>query len=376
MLTFKQFLTEMQVNLSKEGTALSSRVIDPRTGEIDNRSRRHLMKEVLPSNIDIDRAVSTLTAPGHQRVNMVPTHTHIVKGTTQHVAVFGLTTGEVKGQTHYHAYFRPVTDDGQVDMSAPEQKIQLSKLSKTKGVKNTLRAEDEMIKNLNARLDNVKKEHGITHVPIVVNNRTYHVHRFVSTPGTPKSDVYSVRGMTYDPNTELHLSLKAGKHPKDVQQWGGISHIKKRNHPEVRAFVKDVYHASLGKLDRGQRFYRTIKDPHLKSMMVFGHDYGSPKFGINNVQAFVQGNINVVPHPTLPGHWTLEASHIIYNGQSIEGKYKPVLVARYQSDRHTSIPNAAQLGINSVGETGSATLAYSRIGAFPSGGIPRNTKPI
>lgn len=361
---------------SKEGTTINSRVIDPNTGSLDNKSVRHLKKYVLPIGTDIDAVISTITAPGNQRVDMAPTHTHIVKPTKQHVTVFGLSTDIVRGISHYHAHTRPVTDEGHVDMSAPEQKIQLNKLSKPKGVKNTLRAEEEMMSNLNTRIQAIKEKHGLTHVPLVIGNQTYNVSHFESTPGTPKSDIYSVRAETTDPNQVLHLSLKAGKHPKDVQQYGGITHSKLRDHPEVRKFLKDVYNYTGGALTKAQHIYRQIEDPRLKSMMVFGHDHGAPSFGVNNVQAFVQGDVNLAPHPTLPGHWKLQASHVILNHEPVEGDHEPVLAARFQSDRHTLIRDAAKLGINNVDQRGTAVLARSRVGAFPLGGIPRKSEPI
>lgn len=377
MLTFKQFLAEMVVTASKRGNAISSRVLDPHTGKLDAKSIRHIKNYVLPAGgADTQGVESIMSSPADHRIDMVPTHTHVLQGTDQHVAVFGISRDTVGGKLHYHAHVRPATEEGYVDMSAPEQRIQLNKLSKPKGVKNTLRAEEEMLSNLNSRLQAIKETHGLTHVPIVVGNDTYHVSHFASTPGTPKSDVYSIHGETADANHTLHLSLKAGKHPKDVQQYGGVSHPKIAIHPEVRQFLKDVYHYTAGKLTKGQHINRPIKDPHLKSMMVFGHNHGASSFGIDNVQAFIQGDIKPVPHPTLPGHWMLQASHIIYNHEPIEGDHDPVLAARFQSDRHTLIPRGSDLGINEINQKGTAVLARSRVGAFPLGGIPSKSETI
>lgn len=397
MLTFKQFLAEMRVTRSGSGNPISSRVYDPDTGNIDARSKRHLERDVLPHGADrpgpkaskeeravykeqrnahVNNVIRQLTTPGSNGIDITPTHSHSVEGSDRHVAVVGLSVDTVGGSSHYHAYVKPVTDQGDVVMSAPEERIQLSKLSKPRPVKNTLRAEDEMLSGLNKRIEAVKERHALTHVPIVVGGRSYYVSRFSSTPGTPKSDVFSIHGETADPNNTLHLSLKAGKHPRDVQQYGGITAPRIKDHPEVRAFAKDIFHSSGGGLVSGQHFNRPIVDPHLKSMMVFGHDYGSPHFGKNNVQAFVQGDIKIIPHPTLPDHWTLDAAHIIHNHESVEGDHEPVLAARYQSDRHTRIPEAIKLGINDINQKGVALLTHSRIGAFPRAGLPLKSQTI
>lgn len=357
MLRFKHFIAEeYEVDKTKHGPPMKSPVYFG-DGGINSESARHIKNYVEPhvgSNQEF-----AITKKANRNFYDHPfdqgeiVHVH---STTQ--------TKDKRGMIHHAAVVASAYVPSKVHV------VPISYLHKPRATKNTLRAEEETMNRLNGHIDKIKKEHNLTHVPIVVGPHTYHVSHFESTPGTPKSDIHSV-GHTTGP--ALHLSLKDGSSPKDVQQYGGVSSPAMFHHPEVQKFLKDGHNTFGGSMEKHKgTYYRKIKDPALKSKFVFGNDHGTGKpFGKDNVQAFMQGEVKPVPHASKPGHWTLEANHVMHNHEPIEGAHEPVFFIRKQEQNRRTVVSRDKT-------TGKPTkiIKGSRAGAYPLGGLSKTAKEL
>jgi len=229
-------------------------------------------------------------------------------------------------------------------ITTDSQQVSLSQLKKTKdfGGKDSrfgVRLEDAEITSINNQLDKLRSELTSPTIPLVFRNKVYQVYDLASTPGTPKSD-FHFRDM--DGRDVLWVSHKAGRSPKDFQQWSGMTEAVIKAHPEVNRFIKKVQDLFPKAMPRATTVARAIKDPRLMNHSVYGINYGG-SYGINNVNWCIQGAAQIVP---TKGGYTLQGSTMTHeNGENIYDGYAPTLMAMYKGDRDNFNVKGARFAI-------------------------------
>lgn len=166
-------------------------------------------------------------------------------------------------------------------------------------------------------------------IHLKVGNHVYQVAGIESTPGTPKSDFHFI---DQSGKEVVWISHKDGSKATHFGQWGGVSpsaEPKIATHPEVQSFAEALIAKVGTEMPKGITFGRKISDNKIKQMSVFGNMFGGA-FGRQNVQVALQGDPKLVK---AGGVYTLDAVHVLLNGQPITGDYDPILIARYASDR-------------------------------------------
>ena len=169
-----------------------------------------------------------------------------------------------------------------------------------------------------------------------------------NTPGMPKSDfeLYDEDG-----NSLIFVSHKACCNAKDFQQYGGLSYFK--NNPEVESFVEAVKEEIGGdEMVRGGGYKRKVEDKEIGLKSIYGIDYGSSTYSINNVQIVCQGEVKIISIGD--GLWTLKSSHDILNGTYPGEGYTPYYMATYRSDRNDMGIKSARFGVYPVATRPSA----------------------
>jgi len=150
--------------------------------------------------------------------------------------------------------------------------------------------------------------------------------------GTPKADFSLDAG-----NQELiFISHKDGTSAKDFQQYGGFKGLT--SYPEVQQFIKDVRKISGGEIKSGQAFKRKIVDNEIALKAVYGLDFGSSKFGLNNCQVVLQGGITLKALDN--GTYLLGAHHKVLSPQMPTEEYTPYLYVRKGDRNNAGIKNA------------------------------------
>ncbi len=164
---------------------------------------------------------------------------------------------------------------------------------------------------------------------LVVNN----VAGVVNIPGTPKADF----ALVDDRGKKLfYISHKAPGGPERFSQYSGVSEKSGNQiykHPEVQEFMRLCSQF----IEKDKLIYPlmvSIKDPKLKKYAIFGIDYGSKEFGVDNVNLLAQGNpilevdkIGIVMLK-FSEHMALSGNISMFTGQ-----YEPVLGATFKSGR-------------------------------------------
>ena len=111
--------------------------------------------------------------------------------------------------------------------------------------------------------------------------------------------------------------------------WGQFSDIKKLDSQFewLNIFVDDLRAVTGGQLKNGESFTLQIHDDILQKKLMYGKNFGSEKFGINNVNMVLIGNPNITKDQ---GGYTLTSDEKNYvNGESPIDNDIPVLMARY-----------------------------------------------
>jgi len=188
--------------------------------------------------------------------------------------------------------------------------------------------EDLALSSLRESLWKVKTANSTSDIPIMIGETKYLVSDIVSTPGTPKSDFHLI---DRDGQEVAWLSHKDGNSPKHVQQWGGVTQSRIKNHPEVQDFIDCIKSLFENSIPRRTTIARPVTCETLKMMSVYGIDYGkSPNFGQNNVNMVLQGPVSLVEVGDV---FHIHAPHHYYNGDKVVGEYEPTLMAAYKGDR-------------------------------------------
>lgn len=219
------------------------------------------------------------------------------------------------------------TKDGKV--------VAWSQLEKTnefggKGAGFSTRDEDSALGEINSMVD--KMLNGNAEVELVIGDKTVNVAKFVSTPGTPKSDFHAVDASG---NEVAWLSHKKGSKAKDFGQWGGMSDREMKvvyaSMPEAKdeilKFAKDVIDKYPdGAIPRATTLARKIVNGKLRGIAIYGNGFGG-KRGQQNVDLVLQGD------PIFKGNTLVATGSAHTNGDKIEQEFEPVLMAMYKGDR-------------------------------------------
>jgi len=165
-------------------------------------------------------------------------------------------------------------------------------------------------------------------------------------PKTPKAD------FSFDDSKGervIFVSHKAGKSPKDFQQYGGVTALA--DDPEVQDFVKAVKEnlQDPNQMEPGRGFRRKVKSPELIRKTVYGLDF-QPKenYGINNVQGLLQGPLKftkIGKEDTGEPIYELSSNHTILNPNLPEGEYEAYFYVTMRRNRNQFGIKDARFGI-------------------------------
>lgn len=229
--------------------------------------------------------------------------------------------------------------------------------------------EDEFMRNVNCKLEDIKKSLSIDYVPIKYKNNIYFVKSIEKVPQNgrvlPKADLYFL-----DINDKpcLWISHKNGNSPTQFQQWGGVSDKAGKmisQHKEVLRFYNYILNSDYVNKETGEFKSGTktlickIEDPLLKKLAVYGKNYSSNgSLGLENIAYVIQGDIDFkktqlyaqqVVDAKLPLYEVVSASNnkmlMHENGEDITGAYEPALMARYGGDRSFNKIKKCRAGI-------------------------------
>jgi len=163
--------------------------------------------------------------------------------------------------------------------------------------------------------------------------------------GTPKADVALVSAHGNTLTNVCFISHKMGQAAKDFQQYSGITDkadgkksgsISKDN--EVQTFLKNIAQPDIyKKITKDKlRFYQEVKSKTLIGKAVYGPEFGSTKFGVDNIHGIGQGTPVLKKSGTNTYVLTFSAgAH--YNGDTqpfLSGTYKAVIGGRYTAGRN------------------------------------------
>lgn len=198
-----------------------------------------------------------------------------------------------------------------------------------KGERGGTAKEDRALASLRDQINKAKKKQKTSTINVRIGNKTYKVFDAASTPGTPKSDFHL---LDINGKEIVWISHKDGKTEKDFQQWGGMSQRSEPtifSHPEVQKFIKDLDNLYPDGLPNATTLARKIKDNKLKSMSVYGNEFGSA-FSRQNVTITLQGDVILEESGK---SYKLTAYHAHLNGEELHGGYEPCFMAIYKGDR-------------------------------------------
>lgn len=168
-----------------------------------------------------------------------------------------------------------------------------------------------------ASIENILTDLEADFITLVLGRSQYNVDGFRQIDGRPKADM----AFTYKGKDVVFVSHKLGSKAADFQQYGGFtsdlgylrnsrsSNIVKGSSAdyinkffeEVDLILANVYKLTpdkdgvydLGKTSRGTNFAKPIEDDNISGIVMFGSDYPTGKFGLNNCHVLIDGNINL-----------------------------------------------------------------------------------
>ena len=165
-------------------------------------------------------------------------------------------------------------------------------------------AEGQQVKATQSVLNLLLKEHG--EIRLKIGDNYYTIDEFDQyTAGRPKADAT----FKYKGTDVVFLSLKKGSKAGDFQQYGGSTDLglttaNMNKFPEVQEFANKIESVCAGlslnktingydfwDLKKGAYFGYPLRDSKVAATVMFGKDFGSTKFGINNCNCTIDGDI-------------------------------------------------------------------------------------
>lgn len=170
------------------------------------------------------------------------------------------------------------------------------------------------------------------------------------TNGEPKADLMLVQynKLTKKLKPVFYMSYKMGKNAKGFQNYSGLSQKSAPeifNDEETIDFYNKLY--TLQKQKNRKSCFRRLNSKDIIGRSLWGMNYGSGTFGLDNVHIIAQGELSI----SSSGRMTYD--HIQKNGDfNLTSGYEPVFGARYT-------PGRGNVGPNNIG------IANMRLGIFP-----------
>lgn len=212
---------------------------------------------------------------------------------------------------------------------------------------NTEAAEGEQIALTKTKLKALLKE--ANQIKIKVGNEEYTIDDFQQVSTRSKSDAY----FSFKRKPLIYISLKKGKAPGDFQQYGGLMDlgIKGADYAEFPDIVEFTNHidnmfSSFGlKKKNGKYDFNDLQaksyfgfllpNPTTACKAIFGKEFGSTDFGLNNCHAAIDGDLSFkrvgkqLNNYALDGEFHITLNPYTYSTRASEFKpddiYKPVL---------------------------------------------------
>lgn len=169
-------------------------------------------------------------------------------------------------------------------------------------------AESAQISFANNKFKSLIKEYGS--VRLMVGDSIYEVDKFTQATGRAKADAY----FSYKGTPLIFLSLKNGGKPANFQQYGGIKDLgisgdNFSEYPEIQTYVEEINSifeslmlskSNSGKYDfnafkKGTYFGKFIKNKIVAGKVIFGKNFGDRKFGMDNCNATIDGDLVFKP---------------------------------------------------------------------------------
>ena len=203
---------------------------------------------------------------------------------------------------------------------------------------------------------------------VQIGNHTFnHIVGVNKVSGTPKSDLALVECHNGSLTNVGFISHKMGSRARDFGQWSGVTTASAGRvigaHPEVTSFVDSVREYTQGNPEwarvSGFAIARPIEDERLKMYSLYGPNYGSSRFGEENVHVLMQGD------PTLRkqgNKYVMSAGHVHNNGDSMSGDFIPALMAIKKGSWENIIDPTAR-GVRS-----DFNIRGMRFSIYPQGG--------
>lgn len=218
--------------------------------------------------------------------------------------------------------------------------IKLSDLRKTgefggKSSDHATKVESHEIISINKQITEIKSQTSLEVINLKIHENVYSVSVCSKINGTPKADFSLSDSLG---NEVVWISHKKGSKATHFQQWGGITEEGIKDHSEVENFAKTLSDKFPKGLCGGSTYVRFILDETLKHRSVYGIGYNKEPFGVQNVTAVIQGQIQLTRSDNI---FNLTSNHIHCNGENITGQFEPVLGVRFTNDRSQfNIPNS------------------------------------
>ncbi len=189
----------------------------------------------------------------------------------------------------------------------------------------SLAKESGALSELDNTVKNILGNTGQASIAVSVAGKVYEgITGAINVPGTPKADFALAAGDV----PKIFISHKDGSKPTDFLRWSGISSIK--DDPAVASFVEAIKQENGGVFEPRQTYTRTITEEGFARKAIYGKDFGSETYGVNNVQCVIQGSATLTPSGNV---YELGGTGNMWTGEIPEGKYAPVFFAQYRSGR-------------------------------------------
>jgi len=172
--------------------------------------------------------------------------------------------------------------------------------------------------------------------------------------GTPKADIALV---TFDERTKkfndvCFISHKMGKDAGSFQQYSGIT--DKADGRKAGSISKDKtvieFLRAISKIqkvivEKKERFFRTIKDKKLIGKAVYGPEFGSTQYNIDNIHVIGQGDVKFTKSGDK--HILDFTTHASYNpdvSEFMKRDYTAIIAARYTAGRNYQVDGKTYSG--------------------------------
>jgi hypothetical protein len=194
-------------------------------------------------------------------------------------------------------------------------------------------------------IDNILADINEDYLTLVLGRQQFKIDGFRQISGRPKADM----AFTYKKKDVVFVSHKLGSKPADFQQYGGFSNdlgynknsrtskiVKGSSSSYIDQFLEDVdlilanvYNIKPDKngmydfksTKRGTNFAKPIDDDNLSGIVMFGKDYPTGKFGLDNCHVLVDGNIKfkMIEHGVYELDRSSPETYHIMNNPSVKG---------------------------------------------------------